>query len=98
MQDFHEKMIEKQGTLETVNKTIQEYLEYIEALRDFKSLCLAGDVDSEQMKTVLDRVLEEGVDSGVMRDRVDILFNFMPRELEFIKKSKINRTIERYLN
>ncbi len=90
-------MIEKQGTLETVNKTIQEYMEYIEALRDFKSLALAGDVDSSEMKNVLDRIQEEGVDSGVMKDRINILFNFMDQELEFIKKTKINRTIERYL-
>ncbi len=95
--DFHNKMIEKQGTLETVNKTIQEYMEYIEALRDFKSLALAGDVDSSEMKNVLDRIQEEGVDSGVMKDRINILFNFMDQELEFIKTTKINRTIERYL-
>ncbi len=97
IKEFHKQMIAKQGTLETVNKTIQEYMEYVEALRDFKILCLSGDVDSHEMKRVLDRVQEEGVDSSVMRERNDILFNFMPQELELIKKTKINRTIERYL-
>lgn len=94
--EFHQKMIDKQGTLETINKTIQEHLEYIEALRDMKTVVLIDNVGSCETM-MLDRIQEERVDCKVMDFRINQLFNFSDNINSKIEQSKIERTKERYL-
>lgn len=97
MKDFHKQMIAKQGEIATVDKVIQEHIEYIEKLRDFKTLYFIGAFDSSEMKDCIKNIQEERVDCSVMDDRVDAMFNFTPQENKNIATTKINRTIERYL-
>ena len=98
MKDFHEKMIEKQGALDTVDKTIQELTELIEQLRNWKIVYINKPATPKFLLVkIIDHIQEECVDSMVMIKRIIKLFGFKKTENDFIETSKINRTIERYL-
>ena len=80
----HKETIEKYGKIAMINKSIQEFNELIEELRDYKA--------SHNNKT---DIIEEIADCYNMLDKLLILFAFDPKEVREIKNNKMIRTIAR---
>jgi predicted house-cleaning noncanonical NTP pyrophosphatase (MazG superfamily) len=80
----HKETIEKYGETAMINKSIQEFNELIEELRDYK----AG------YKNKTD-IIEEIADCDNMLDKLIILFGFSSKEVVEIKNNKMIRTIAR---
>ena len=80
----HKETINLYGDTAMINKSIQEFNELIEELRDYK----AG------YKNKTD-IIEEIADCYNMLDKLIILFEFNSKEVVEIKNNKMIRTIAR---
>ena len=80
----HKETIDKYGKTAMINKSIQEFNELIEELRDYKS---SHDNKHE--------IIEEIADCYNMLDKLVILFDFNSKEVVEIKNNKMIRTIAR---
>ena len=80
----HKETIDKYGQAAMVNKTIQEFNELIEELRDWKT----------GFKNI-DHITEEIADCQNMLDKMIIMLKIDFKEVKEIKINKMKRTIKR---
>lgn len=87
IKDVHELTIAQYGETANINKAIQEFNELIEVLRDHK-----------HGKTCINEIKEEIADCLNMIDKLCVLFDFRPVDINVIKHTKMLRTLRRLEN
>lgn len=92
--DIHRMTIEEFGELNMLNKSIQEFQESIEAIRDIKTGIINGDVSKEMFTNLI----KELGDSLNVIDKLIVMLNLNKEDVKDSAKNKMKRTLDLMTN
>lgn len=88
--DIHKMTVEEFGEWNMLNKSIQEFQEIIESIRDIKTGMINGAVTQEMFANLV----EELGDGMNITDKLIVMFNLNKADVRSSAKDKMKRTLD----